>query len=344
MGANSKISWTHHTFNPWWGCTRVSPGCEHCYAETFAKRTRLGWGPRAERRFFGAKHWNAPLKWNREAEAAGERRRVFCASMADVFEDNLSLVTERIRLWELIEATPWLDWLLLTKRPENADGMTPTAWRLRGWPAHVWAMTTAEDQRRADERIPHLLRIPAKVRGLSVEPMLGPVDLTAEVCLGCGKRGCDSCPCGTGTVFRYGQTRNEKPYWPISWVITGGESGHGARPMHPEWARSLRNQCRTAGAAFHHKQWGEWADYAQLPSVSGWEFVQERNGKRYGRLTHDDEVNDGFAFDGRLFETRYPWNTPENPGPCMVRVGKSRAGRLLDGREWNEFPEVSAHA
>ena len=126
MGEKTGIAWTDSTFNPWHGCQRVSPGCELCYAETFdARFGEPHWGPKAPRRFFGDKHWNEPLKWNRAAEASGVRRRVFCASMADVFEDRPDLVEHRLRLWKLIEATPHLDWLLLTKRPENIHRMLP---------------------------------------------------------------------------------------------------------------------------------------------------------------------------------------------------------------------------
>ena len=195
MGESTKIEWCHHTFNPWWGCTRVSPGCGHCYAETFDKR--IGghhWGAQSERRTFGDKHWAEPLKWDREAAAAGERRRVFCASMADIFEDHPALEPHRQRLWELIANCLSLDWLLLTKRPENFGSMLP--WRSgprpprtgdvatvactdlchKPWP-HVWLGVTAEDQQRADERVPVLLSTPAAVRFMSYEPALGPVDL-----------------------------------------------------------------------------------------------------------------------------------------------------------------------
>lgn len=122
MGKNSRIEWTDHTFNPWWGCTKVSEACKNCYAEAWSKRVgQQVWGPQAERRFFGERHWLEPLKWNADAAAHGKRLRVFCASMADVFEDRRSLDPWRSKLWELIEATPQLDWLLLTKRPEHVQ-------------------------------------------------------------------------------------------------------------------------------------------------------------------------------------------------------------------------------
>ena len=221
MGADSKIEWTHHTFNPWWGCQRVSPGCENCYAEAFAKRTGHGvWGPTADRRFFGDKHWAEPLKWNREAAAAGDRRRVFCASMADVFEDRRDLDDQRARLWKLISATPALDWLLLTKRPQNVDRLLPAP-----RPGNVWLGVTAEDQKRADERIPELLRATwAAVRFVSYEPAIEVVDFSA---------------------FRG-----------VDWLIIGGESGGGSRPFDPDWALRVIHQCEAIGAAPFVKQLG----------------------------------------------------------------------------------------
>lgn len=248
MGENSKIEWTHHTFNPWWGCVKVSEGCANCYAETMAKRTGHNvWGPKTttQRRTFGEKHWAEPLKWNADAQAAGERRRVFCASMADVFEDHTAVVWARAALWELIARTPALDWLLLTKRPENVNRMAPALWGLNGWPASVWIGASVENQAAADKRIPELVQIPTEVRFLSCEPLLGPVDLSA--CLGGSYE--------TGVEYGgYREIACEPP--DIHWVIAGGESGPHARPMHPDWVRSLRDQCNGAGVAFHFKQWG----------------------------------------------------------------------------------------
>ena len=181
MGQDSKIEWTHHTFNHWWGCIKVSPGCEHCYAETLSKRYGHSiWGPAktTQRRTFGEKHWVEPLKWDRLAQVSGERKRVFCASMADVFEDHPQLPSEREKLWALIEQTPMLDWLLLTKRPENVNRMLPDMWELGGLPSNIWIGTSVENQEQADKRIPELLKVPARVRFLSCEPLLGPVDLS----------------------------------------------------------------------------------------------------------------------------------------------------------------------
>ncbi len=225
MGAKTGISWTDHTFNPWWGCVRVSPGCEHCYAETFSKRVgEAVWGVDAERRFFGDKHWNEPKKWNREAEKAGERARVFCASMADVFEDRPDLVAEREKLWTLIHCTPWLDWQLLTKRPENIRRMLPPSWGT-GWP-NVWLGVTGEDQEWADRRLRELLTIDAVVRFVSYEPALGPVNFTPHL-------------------------------GGLDWIIIGGESGNKARPFNLNWARDVIEQCAHAGVACFMKQFGK---------------------------------------------------------------------------------------
>lgn len=226
MAKNSRIEWTNHTFNPWWGCVKVSPACKHCYAESWSKRVGQNvWGVGSPRRFFGDKHWNEPLRWNAAAELAGKRARVFCASMADVFEDRRDLDVWRERLWGLIAATPWLDWLLLTKRPEAVMRLAP--WN-DSWPENVWLGTTVEDQRRALERLPVLENIPAVVRFISAEPLLDAIDLAPWL-------------------------------HSLDWVITGGESGSKARPSSPSWFLALMNQCMAADVAFHFKQWGDWA-------------------------------------------------------------------------------------
>lgn len=246
MTQNTKIEWAHHTFNPWWGCARVSPGCEHCYAESFAKRTgHKVWGAASERRFFGDAHWREPIKWNRDAIAAGERHRVFCASMADVFEDRRDLDQWRERLWFLIALTPQLDWMLLTKRPENAAQLVPSTWS-KGWPANVWAGTTAEDQRRHDERVPHLLKLPARIRFLSCEPLLGPIDMLYTL----------SAQAASARAFYDAEAWHSQ----INLVIVGGESGAGARTCRLEWIRSLIAQCRDERTACFVKQLGKWIE------------------------------------------------------------------------------------
>lgn len=223
MGEQTGIQWTDSTFNPWWGCTKVGSGCDFCYAE--ALDHRIGgdhWGSRKPRREFGDKHWNEPRKWNRAAHEAGIRRKVFCASMADVF-DNEAPAGARARLWNMIRETPNLTWQIVTKRIGNAPEMLPADWG-QGYP-NVWLIATMVNQPEIDRDMDKLLRIPAVVHGLSVEPMLGPITLPSEF-LALGRRG---------------------------WVITGGESKTGpgrARPMHPDWPRSIRDQCVQAGVAF----------------------------------------------------------------------------------------------
>jgi len=230
---NTEISWTHNTFNPWIGCEKVSAACKHCYAETLSHRYQftgkrglpLWGGPQtADRRLTGGDNWRKPARWNREAQKEGTRTRVFCASLADVFEDREELLPWRERLFGLIDVTPSLDWLLLTKRPQNIEQMYPRSWAQRP-PQNVWFGTTVED-RKALARIDHLRAVPATVRFLSIEPLLE--DL--------------------GEINLQG----------IDWVIVGGESGHGARPMRPEWARSVRDQCIAQNVRFHFKQWGEY--------------------------------------------------------------------------------------
>lgn len=229
MAKNSRIEWTHHTFNPWWGCAKVSPACKHCYAETWAKRVGQDlWGARSTRRFFGPSHWKEPLKWNAEAERHGVRERVFCASMADVFEGRSELALWREKLWALIEETPALDWLLLTKRPEHIGEFAPWS----EWPPNVWLGTTAETDKWAGQRISELVKHRATVRFISAEPLLGSVDLTPWLQVGA-----------------------------LDWVIAGGESGPRARPTKPVWVRDLRDQCERFGVAFHFKQWGHWTPH-----------------------------------------------------------------------------------
>lgn len=287
MGETTNISWTDHTFNPWWGCQRVSPGCERCYAETLAvKRRKLDvWGPTTERKRT-AGPWRDLPKWDRAAKRDGVRRRVFCASMADIFEDHPMVGPWRAEALALLAACDGLDVQLLTKRPQNILAMVPPAWRDE-WPAHVWVGTTVEDQRRAEERIPHLLRVPARVRFLSCEPLLEPLDLTRWLyvptrCNACGSGEAwyDTNPHdlpalkradGTDVTCAFGVPQTGEPgavrcrgcnsldvekLSPLSWVIVGGESGAGARPFDLAWARSIVTQCRDAAVPCFVKQLG----------------------------------------------------------------------------------------
>lgn len=257
MGSTTEISWCDATFNPWEGCTKVSPGCAHCYAEARNQRWSGGknWGKGAPRRRTSVSNWKQPLKWDRDAgrslnaRTTIDRPRVFCASLADWLDEEVPLEW-LADLLALIHAAPNLDWILLTKRPENwfhRLSLLPldrypqelvdwvVAWMYKDPPANVWIGATVEDQTRAEERIPLLLSIPARVRFLSCEPLLGPLDL-AFTCF----NGADS----FGTMPG------------IHWAICGGESGHGARSMNPDWARELRFQCDNAGVAFFMKQMG----------------------------------------------------------------------------------------
>lgn len=327
MAENSKIEWTDHTFNPWMGCTKVSPACANCYAERdFDHRyKKVEWGPNGTRVMTSDANWLKPLSWNRTAESLGVRYRVFCASLADVFEDwkgpiadtrgllghvfddgdwgfgpdgsdgtnayrggsNVSMLTMediRVRLFGLIDATPNLDWLLLTKRPENIRRMWPGGHR-----ENVWLGCSVENQEFAEKRIVPLLtyRDLSPVLFLSCEPLVGPVNLLRVV----GKLG--AYPIWHDVLKReYGDgtdgNRLAELRSGIDWVITGGESGPNARPADPDWFRSLRDQCISADVPFLFKQWGE--------------------------------------FDER-----------------QVRVGKKTAGRLLDGRDWTQFPLPEFH-
>jgi protein gp37 len=256
VGENTAISWCDSTWNPWKGCTKKSAGCANCYAETLMdhRYRQVRWGPTGTRVRTSAAYWRQPIKWNAEAQAAGVRRLVFCASLADVFErspNHPQLDLWRADLWQLVENTPALTWLLLTKRPENVLDMVPPSWHTgRYWPGNAWIGTSVENQNAADERIPALINIPAPVRFLSCEPLLGPVDLTGITC--------DSVWIDTvyaATDPGLGDLVQEEG-WPIDWVIVGGESGPNFRPMHPDWARLLRDQCVAAGVPFFMKQMG----------------------------------------------------------------------------------------
>jgi protein gp37 len=305
MADETNIEWCDSTFNPWIGCTRVSPACDDCYAarSTPARTLGVAWGAGEQRRRTAAANWQQPKTWQRRAFdfqfQHGRRRRVFCASLADVF-DNEVPGQWRIELMRLIVETPDLDWLLLTKRIGNAAGMLETAFRAvhqgrEGWadnvPPNVWIGATVVNQAEADRDLPKLQRVPAAVRFLSIEPMLGPIDLGLDV------------PMCAGLDGRH-----------VDWVICGGESGPKARPMHPDWARSLRDQCAAAGVPFLFKQHGEWIadddiDSATLPPP---------------QIADPDQF-----FTGHAWGTTHSW-----------RVGKKAAGRQLDGRTHDAWPEV----
>ncbi len=251
MGADSKIEWTDHTFNPWIGCTKVSPGCDNCYAEKLdARFGNDAWGPHAERRMTKPAYWGQPRIWNDRAKAAGKPAFVFCASMADVF-DNQVEDGWRTQLFTIIALTPHLRWLLLTKRPQNIAKMLPV--QPDGTPLpNVWLGVSVENQAEADRRIPLLLAAPAAKRFLSCEPLLGPLNLADAFNPPCQHEHAAGLDPETG--YWECERCDDGEFETIDWVIAGGESGANARAMHPDWARSLRDQCQAAGVPFFMKQ------------------------------------------------------------------------------------------
>jgi len=219
----TSIEWTNNTFNPWIGCTKVSEGCANCYAEMLmdTRYGRVKWGKGNPRHLTNT--WKQPLAWNRAAEQQGIRKRVFCASLADVFDAEVPKAW-RTSLWSLIRDCSNLDWQLLTKRPENIEKFLPDNWNMKDF-SHVWLGTTVENQKRADERVEILTTIPASIHFLSAEPLLGPIEF--------------------------------KSLEHIEWVIVGGESGHGARSMDMGWAMDIVQQCADNGIACFVKQLGK---------------------------------------------------------------------------------------
>ncbi|WP_404934262.1 phage Gp37/Gp68 family protein [Nitratireductor sp. L15S-10] len=229
MAVDTKIEWTDRTFNPWTGCTKISPGCDNCYAEAWSKRSgHVKWGKHPRKRTTEA-YWKAPLAWEKQAEEFesehGRRQRIFCASLADVFDNQID-PDWRSDLFDLIRATPSLDWQLLTKRPQNISKMLPADWGPDGY-RNVWLGFTAEDQMRFDQRKRFIASIPATVWFISYEPAIGPLRISAD----------DPAP---------------------DWLIVGGESGHGARPLAPEWVVDVLNDCQERGIAPFFKQWGQY--------------------------------------------------------------------------------------
>ncbi|WP_227743812.1 phage Gp37/Gp68 family protein [Burkholderia gladioli] len=379
MSENSKIEWTDATFNPWEGCQKVGPGCDHCYAEArnarFGGGTAINWGPGAPRRRTSAANWRKPLAWNareffqcndcghrgfgrpyldvnpgtggvlgdghecevcRSRDIEPVRMRVFCASLADVF-DNAVPAAWRRDLAALIEATSALDWQLLTKRIGNAAAMLVDMFPA-GTPDHVWLGATVVNQEEADRDIEKLLMTPARRRFLSMEPLLGPVDLGAwfdptGACCMREMQSCEDCPADApwihGPTTEYAEDGTGYSSPEIDWVIAGGESGPGARPAHPDWPRALRDQCAKAGVPFLFKQHGEWAP------GSG-DFGA-------GRFATAAVAFDGRVVPGGYGAQDYPAGASSADGWALVhRIGKRAAGRLLDGVEHNGFPCTAA--
>lgn len=346
MSQTTKIEWADCTFNPWIGCTKVSPACDNCYAEAqMDKRLhKVNWGAGQPRVRTSPANWKLPTMWNELAEKGKfvrcskcgtrefrrtdifcstkgcmsfpecdnnpSRPRVFCSSLADVFDNEVDQHWRK-DLWHLFESTPHLDWLVLTKRISNAKKMVPSRWLSHEWPPHVWLGITVCNQAEAERDIPKLLSLPASTRFLSIEPMLGPIDLTTI------ER--TQSPGYFGDCLQwYHQPHGERyTKWNgIDWVICGGESGSNARPSHPDWVRKLRDDCAAAGVPFLFKQWGEWAPAKEGRSVLGKTLTIQ-----------------GIA----PFTDKPKWTQFED-GQQMARIGTKSAGRSIDGHVWNEFP------
>lgn len=315
----TKIEWADAVWNPVTGCTPVSQGCDNCYARRMAYRLRGRFGYPEDEPFRPTPHMdrlNEPLRWKKP-------RRVFVSSMGDIFHPDIELLMLAL-IFDIIKRCPQHTFMILTKRPEIAlEHYHNTMLKPFFGMPNIWLGVTAENQQAADERIPILLQIPAAVRFVSVEPMLGPVDLSEwlkEV------RYCE----------RHGQLCEEGVRWEndqlvckycrkpvdrihlLDWVIVGGETGPGARPMHPNWVRSLRDQAVDAGVPFFFKSWGMW-----IPSYDAGERCEETD--QYGR-----------SFGKCWSQTKTYYRFPDGLG--MVLVGKKAAGRLLDGRGWDEMP------
>lgn len=247
MADGSKIEWTDNTANFWWGCFKVSPGCANCYADTLANRWGKSiWGPaKTTSRELKKGVWSELPKWNERAKSSGKREKVFVMSMGDFFEDHPQVTEWRDRALALIQECKHLDFQVLTKRPENVISMIEVAnshsfsdaemWFYAN--PHVWIGTSVENQEQADKRIPELRRIPAAIRFLSMEPLLGAVSLYPHI------------------ETEYDPELEHGSYSAVDWVIVGGESGHGKRPFNPDWARAIRDQCAAAGVPFFMKQW-----------------------------------------------------------------------------------------
>lgn len=316
MAAETEISWCDSTWSAWYGCSKVSLACDHCYAENLNKRFHSGenWGPGAPRRPASDANWKVPVSWQRNHAKFfaqhGRRRRVFLNNQADIFDNEVDQ-SWREAVWDLIEATPDINWLLLTKRIGNAKKMLPARWAGH-LPDNVWLGITVIDQEEADRDVPKLLECHAIVLYLSVEPMLGPIRLEKWLWQCCGNT--------VGGAEYYGQVEevccgNPDVIDQLSWVIVGGESGHGARPMRANWVRGLRNECKAAGVAFHLKQHGEFAPL-RITREQFEHPLRKHIGEMFDYLDiHHEEIE------------------------VMRRVGKKTAGRELDGATHDAFPE-----
>lgn len=324
MAENTKIEWVDHTFNPWIGCTRIIGGpegsaCDNCYAASMSHRR--GWArfeAGAPRKRTTAAYWRQPLLWNKKAAAAGRRAKVFGPSLADPYDAEIG-DEWRNDYMDVIEACPWLDFILLTKRPQVALKFH----QHRKVPDNLWPGITAENQKMLELRAPVILQIPARVHVLSAEPVLGPLDLehVAVPDREAGKYA------GHGHTFNALQGQGDLTLFSaphqFGWVIAGGESGPKARPSHPDWFRSLRRQCRDAEVPFFFKQWGEWTPGENVKRTAGTVRTATWFGGTWSFDREDLATNDGHVDDQ----------------PDLYRVGKKAAGAELDGIEHRASPQ-----
>ena len=334
MGEASKIEWTDATVNFWWGCTKVGPGCDHCYAESFDKRVGgAHWGIGTPRRQI-ASAANTLAKLNRQGG-----KRVFIQSMSDLFDNEVTPDWFN-QAWMHIHMAKDCRIQIVTKRVSNVEKIIARS-GFPTWPTHAGLMITVVNQAEGDRDIPRLLALKAKLGipwvGLSMEPLLGLVDL-----INLQPNGMITVDAlGGRTLSREGDYDESEPR--LDWVIVGGESGPKARPMHPDWARSLRDQCQAAGVPFFFKQWGEWGTGSQLMSTREPVFRVFRDFQHWVNKA-STWVRGGICLDamGRRCEIGADLMRARDeetfPVTIMDRVGKARAGRLLDGREWNDMP------
>ena len=318
----TKISWATHSWNPITGCTKVSSGCAHCYAETMANRFKNLYPDGFGKVTLHPERLEQPLHWRKPA-------RIFVPSMGDLFHDDVSTYFISA-VWEIMERAHWHTFLVLTKRPERMYRWVDSH-KSSGAPMlpNVWLGVSVENQQAADERIPLLLQVPAALHWVSYEPALGPVDLSRWLrrwdcacewsvpasALGANPSGILVCP-GCGASGGLQLSRNPS----LGWLVCGGESGKGARPPHPQWFRDVRDQCVAAGVPFHFKQWGEYRPIIDEPLPKATKIaVVSPSGQRipWYPMTADDR---------RSYH-------------AMARVGKKAAGSVLDGREHKEYPQ-----
>ncbi len=363
MAENSKIEWCDHTFNCWIGCTKASQGCANCFAERTdnqRKWTPEGWGKGKPRKRTSVANWKKPITWNKQewakclscdwrgkrslwesccpkcqgADWGATRQRVFCASLADVFDKEVDQGW-RLDLFDLIEDTPNLDWLVLTKRPENIDAMIPASWRKFGIPENVWLGTSIENQEWANKLIPEIVQYPRA--WLSIEPLLGPITFDKI----------DVVIKSSNMMLTYSGLMYQ-----IKWIIVGGESGYSARPMHPDWPRALRDECKQArlgapGIPYLFKQHGAWKplhpQYGNTDSFDKFDDLESHPNRDHAAketicIGNDGEIYQHWKNGKEEYFCGYQPPPATNPW-WMGRIGAKEDDATLDGIVCQQFPE-----